>query len=206
MTSEWDSRLTEADRQAIAEVKERRGTAPAPELQDAASVEFAVKHVFDRDAVVSEKQLLAEALKHGLGSVTVEGVKREYARLPLLVEEQGGRRMVTTPDVLAEENRLVAFARDGRGTERPLGVPGRPLKRSWLNADQQRAIQHVLASRDRVMLIRGAAGTGKTTMMQEAVEAIEDGGHRVTVLAPSSTAARDVLREHFDDRIPWRCS
>ncbi len=33
--------------------------------------------------------------------------------------------------------------------------------------------------------------------MQEAVEAIEQAGHRVVMLAPSATAARDVLREHF---------
>ena len=102
--------------------------------------------------------------------------------------------MVTTPEVLAEEDRLAAFAREGRGTRRPLGIPGRPLRRDWLNAGQRRAVRHILSSRDRVILLRGAAGTGKTTLMQEAVEAIGEGGHQVVVLAPSAGASRDVLR------------
>ena len=56
-------------------------------------------------------------------------------------------------------------------------------------------MRHILGSRDRVTMIRGAAGTGKTTLMQEAVEHIEKGGHSVVVLATSSGASRDVLRE-----------
>jgi ATP-dependent exoDNAse (exonuclease V) alpha subunit len=69
------------------------------------------------------------------------------------------------------------------------------FKREWLNEGQQRAVQHVLTSRDRVILIRGAAGVGKTTMMQEAVEAIEAAGKRVFTFAPSADASRGTLRE-----------
>ena len=194
LTHEWDKRLTVPERQTILKARGRPGNVPAPERGDAASVEFAVRHVFEREAVVPEKRLLAEALKHGLGSVTVEGVRREYARRPLLVEERDGGRVVTTPEVLAEEDRLVAFAREGRGTRQPLGVAGRPLRRDWLNEGQRQAVRHILSSRDRVILLRGAAGTGKTTLMQEAVEAIGEGGRHVVVLAPSAGASRDVLR------------
>ena len=62
------------------------------------------------------------------------------------------------------------------------------------------AIQHVLESTDRVILIRGVAGTGKTTMMSEATEAIEARGKRVFTFAPSACASRGVLRqEGFKD-------
>jgi len=195
LTSEWDNRLTPEERQAIAGVRERRGSNAVPERRDAAAVDFAVRHVFEREAVVPEKRLLAEALKHGLGSVTVEGIGEEYARRQLLVEEQAGRRLVTTPEVLAVEDGLADFARSGRGCFRQLGDPNRPLARDWLNEGQRTAVRHILGSRDRVTLIRGAAGTGKTKLMQEAVEGIEEGGHQVVVLAPSAGASRGVLRE-----------
>lgn len=200
LTQEWLGRLAPAERQALTEAAAARQVPTRPEGMDARSVDFAVRHVFAKEAVVAEKRLLAEALKHGLGAVTVEGVRREYDRLPLLVEERDGRRMVTTAQVLAEEDRLVEFARSGRGTRQPLGLPGRPFQREWLNPGQRKAVEHILAVRDQVILIRGAAGTGKTTLMQEAVEAIREGGHDVVVLAPSSTASRDVLRgEGFQD-------
>ena len=200
LTREWDGRLRPPERQALLAAKEQGAANPAPERGDAAAVDFAIRHLFEREAVVPEKRLLAEAMKHGLGSVTVEGVRDEFARRPLLVEQRDGGRVVTTPEVLAEEDRLVAFARQGRGTRRALGVPGRPMRRDWLNAGQRRAVRHILSSRDRVILIRGAAGTGKTKLMQEAAEAIGEGGHKVVVLAPSAGASRDVLRgEGFKD-------
>jgi len=46
-----------------------------------------------------------------------------------------------------------------------------------------------------VILVRGAAGVGKTSMMQEAVEAIEANGSKVFTFAPSAAASRGVLRD-----------
>jgi len=88
LTREWDGRLTPPERKAILEARGRQGNGPVPERGDAAAVEFAVRHVFEREAVVPEKRLLAEALKHGLGTVTGEGIRHEYARRPLLVKER----------------------------------------------------------------------------------------------------------------------
>lgn len=191
LVREWTDRLAQADRERLAPAAVKP---PTPERADAAAVRFAVDHVFATTAVADEKKLLTEALRHGVGRASVAGVRREFARLQLPAVEQHGRRRVTTPEVLAEEGRMLAFARDGRGTARPLAAPERPLKRDWLNAGQRKAVRHVLTSRDRVVLVRGAAGTGKTTLMQEAVEAIRDAGKRVTVLAPSAAASRGVLR------------
>lgn len=195
LRGEWDNQLTSDERQAIEAVREGRGTHAAPVHQDDAAVKFAVQHLFEREAVVPEKKLLAEALKHGLGSVSVEGIKKAASSQHLLVEEQDGRLVVTTPEMLALEDRMAAFARSGRGTCQRLGDPEAPLKCQWLNDGQKAAVRHILGSWDRVVLLRGAAGTGKTTLMQEAVERIEEGGHRVVVLAPSATASRGVLRQ-----------
>jgi conjugative relaxase-like TrwC/TraI family protein len=195
LTREWLSRLTPQEGQAIDAVLSSRNASPPREWNHAAAVDFAVNHVFEREAVVPEKRLLTEALKHGLGTVTVEGVSHEYARKHLPVAEENGRRLVTTPEVLAVEDRLIAYARDGRGTCKPLGVPDRPLTREWLKGDQKVAVAHILGSRDRVMMVRGAAGAGKTTLLQEAAEGIAEGGHRLVVLAPSAGASRKTLRD-----------
>jgi len=63
-----------------------------------------------------------------------------------------------------------------------------------LNEQQVAAIRHVLSSSDQWIAIRGAAGTGKTTMMREAVSVVSAFAEReVAVFAPSS-AATEVLR------------
>ncbi len=83
---------------------------------------------------------------------------------------------------------------------KPLVTPSHKFKRDWLNASQRAAVRHILESHDRVILVRGAAGVGKTSLMQEAVEAIEAGGTKVVALAPTADASRGVLRsEGFKD-------
>ncbi|MCC6358745.1 MAG: relaxase domain-containing protein [Phycisphaerales bacterium] len=197
LRGEWMSRMSADELAALDGVKARLGAESLPE-DDRAGREaalHAIGHCFERSAVVPERKLLTEAMRRAVGKASPESVTRSLADEHLVVAERDGRRLATTRSVLEEETRMLAFARGGRGTCRPLGVPGHALQRDWLNADQRIAVRHILDSNDRVILVRGAAGTGKTTMMKEAVEGIEAGGKRVFVFAPSADASRGVLRE-----------
>jgi RecA/RadA recombinase len=144
--------------------------------------------------------LLAEALKRSYGEASVEATEGAVRRQELLVGEKEGRRFVTTPAVLSEEQRMLDYARDGRGACEPLAPGSHPFCRESLNDEQREAVKHILESRDRVVLVRGGAGTGKTTMMAEAVMAIQASGKKVFAFAPSADASRGVLREAgFED-------
>src|SRR5438552_17511614 len=107
---------------------------------------------------------VTEEMECGLGAVTVEVVTREVKDLPVVRGDGDGRKMVTTKLMVDMERRMIGFARDGRGRCRPMGDPDRPCSRDWFNEGQKAAVAHVLGSRDRVMMIRGVAGTGKTTL------------------------------------------
>jgi conjugative relaxase-like TrwC/TraI family protein len=193
----WWERLSDNEQSGIAETAKRLGTTPIREKADAAeqAAKLAVEHCFERKSVVPERTLLAEALKRSFGEAGVEATERAVRKQDIMIGEKEGRRFATTQTVLAEEQRMINFARDGRGACERLGNGGHAFKRDWLNNEQRQAVEHVLESTDRVILIRGAAGTGKTSMMSEAVEAIEAGGKRVFTFAPSADASRGVLRE-----------
>jgi conjugative relaxase-like TrwC/TraI family protein len=191
----WDARLTDKERQTLAAVHRRETKQARPEPGEGRSVDHAIEHCYVREAVVPERKLVTEALKRGIGAVTVENVTREVAKRPLIRSDVAGRPMATTKEMLALESKLVAFARDGRGRCRPLGDPDRPCSREWFNDGQKNAVRHVLGSRDRVMIIRGVAGTGKTTLEQEIGEALAEAGKPVVALAQSVKASREVLRQ-----------
>ncbi len=89
---------------------------------------------------------------------------------------------------------MIAFVREGRGKRAPLGRDDYRFERDWLNEQQKDAVRHVLASSDTVLGIAGGAGTGKSSLMEEAASAISQYGKQVFAFAPS-TGARDVLRE-----------
>ena len=194
LRKEWNARLSDVERQGLAAVHRREGAATKPGRGEGMAVDHAIEHSFVREAVVPERKLLTEALKRGIGAVTVEGVTREMGERPLIRSDVDGRQMATTKEMLGLESKLIEFARQGRGRCRPLGDPARPCSRDWFNDGQKAAVAHVLGSRDRVMIIRGVAGTGKTTLEQEIGEALAEAGRPVVAMA-QSVKARDVLRQ-----------
>jgi conjugative relaxase-like TrwC/TraI family protein len=194
---QWRARLSGDEQRALAKAADARHQGSIPEregvAQEAASL--AVEHCFERKSVVPERQLLTEALKRSVGHASVDRVLRAVSKQNLIIGERDRRRVATTAGVLAEEQSMIDFARNGRGTCAPLASGEYCFRREWLDVGQKKAVSHVLGSSDRVILLRGVAGTGKTTLMQEAVEGIEAGGKHVFTFAPSADASRRVLRE-----------
>jgi len=178
-------RLTADERQALGTLIGR----PSYESSERDAVRYAIGHHFERQSVVDERRLYESAIRYGIGSVTPESIQVEAKRQGLLVK--GGE--ATTRDVLAEERRIIDFAREGRGRFGPLkhDVPDAAFGDRTLSREQQGICRHVWDSRDQVILIRGAAGTGKTRTMRTAIDAID---RPVVVLAPSAQASRGVLR------------
>lgn len=194
LRSIWAARLDAGERATFDAVHRDPKPGPARGLPVGVALDYACRHLFERQSVVAERQLLGEMLRAGLGRFSLREAESALRTSDVIVRDYRGRRLATTRAVLAEEEGILAFARDGRGRCAALGMSRDSIRRDWLNAGQRAAVQHLLASPDRVMLLRGAAGSGKTTLMQEAVEAIERGGHRVFTFAPSADASRGVLR------------
>ena len=196
----WLARLTEAEKTLLAQAghQDAGGILPTP----AQAVAYALQHALERHSVVEETRVLTEALRYGVGAVTPEEARTALTQANALHIARDGRWMVTTPEVLAEERALCRFVRTTQGTCPALGGSYRAGQRlaehlpAHFSPGQRQAVRHVLTSFDRVMAIRGAAGTGKTTLMREAVQAIEGQGTRVLVVAPS-TGAVEVLRQDF---------
>ncbi|MGA8656268.1 MAG: MobF family relaxase, partial [Chthoniobacterales bacterium] len=188
----WDSLLTEDERRALS--AEAVKAAASKDLLDArAAQDLAIEEIFERSSTSSKRRLVAQALRRGIGSLSVPDAEHFGDRDARVL--QGKLNRVTTHTVAEEERRIITMVNAGKGALERLD----PLK-SWrpinphLNPQQQMAIHHLLGSSDQFVAIRGAAGTGKTTMMKEAVPTLAAFAERdVAVFAPSS-AATDVLR------------
>jgi len=209
---EWAARLSRNDRETIAGIERNRavGKGRNPMRKNAVTAEncldFAAAHSFERQSVTREANFLADALKFGVGEVTPESIEREFDNRKrngaILAARIGGSDHDTTPEVLEDELQMVSWARDGRGTKRALGqapecreAAHRELLSGGRHPDSRQiaAVEHVLSSQDRVMLIRGKAGTGKTSIMKAARDGIRAGGRDVHFFAPGAEASRGVL-------------
>jgi conjugative relaxase-like TrwC/TraI family protein len=95
LRKEWRARLTGRERQALASARCRKLPFARQSGGEEMVVDEAIAHCFARHAAVPERTLITEALKRGIGVVTVEDVTREVRRRPFLWSEVAGRRMVT---------------------------------------------------------------------------------------------------------------
>jgi conjugative relaxase-like TrwC/TraI family protein len=107
----------------------------------------------------------------------------------LLIEPTAAH--VTSPEVIAQEEAVIAWVLDAQLDE---PRPSPTVLRGDLDVVQHAAAQSV-AGHDRLAVIVGPAGAGKTTMLRAAVDDL--GGHRRDVfgLAPTAKAARVLERE-----------
>lgn len=187
----WNSRLTVHEREQIADTISRAKLGLNPKLEHAAdmAMSYAIGHHFERQSVVPVTTLEIAAMERSMGAGMPDDVERAARRQGLLVRDG----LATTKEVLAEEQRVIGFARGGRGSWRPLGATIEADVHGFegLSAQQQAAVRHIWQSTDRAILVRGGAGTGKTAMAKVAVAGIDK---PVIMLAPSADASRGVLR------------
>lgn len=193
----WKDRVTQGELEEMGRACRQTGAALAP-MSPGEALNYAAGHLFERNSVIDERSLISTALEYGLGRLKLEEVRAAFARQDYLRHTDAeGDVWVTTPALLAEERAVIGWAREGIGSCLPLGNPNRELNKEGtrLTPAQEKAARQLLASGDRVTVLSGVAGSGKTTMFREVVTAIEETGVKVMPLAPSADASRGVLRQ-----------
>lgn len=159
----------------------------------ATCINHAMLHCFERASVVTERHLQEMAYQSALGQtdVSLDDLTAALENDKRIIRiRQGSQTLCTTKEVLQEEKRMVTLARKSMGKLKPLRLDFLAKE----NDQQELAISEVLTSTNRVCIIRGAAGSGKTTLMRKAISLIEDTGKKVTVVAPTAAASRGVLK------------
>lgn len=158
-------------------------------------IDYALLHCFERASVVGERKILQTATEYAFGqqAIYLDDLTKEFkSDNRILHIAQGDKTLCTTKEVLTEEKRMVNLAQQGRNKLRPLclDIPEMDLK-----PQQAAAVRDILTTTNRVSIVRGGAGTGKTRLMQTAVRLIEQTGKKVFPLAPTAQASRGVLKD-----------
>ncbi len=167
--------------------------------QASESLQYAKEHLFERNSVVRDHELMTEALRHGRGQIDPGQL-----RGALELEQSQGSLIragdnLATRESLEREQRMIATVDRGIGRFERLGGEREfhPSKR--LREEQQRAAHQVLDSRDLAINLRGAAGTGKTATLHEIDRGLHDAGRDVVAVAPTRSAVEELRKVGFKD-------
>lgn len=195
----WDNRLTPGERELIANAKSSGGNSDSEQGKEIAkeAIEYSLSHHMERASTISEKRLLGEAIKRGIGEVDpaqiIEAFKERTDTMSM-TNKRNEEKIITTQKALDEEKKLIQYARNGRGNFEPINANFQP-KNDQLTEEQSQAVKHVLSSKDFISIISGGAGTGKTWSIKEVKAGVEEVGQRFHAFAPSADASRGVQRE-----------
>lgn len=167
--------------------------------QAMASLQYAKEHLFERNSVVREHELMTEALRHGRGRVDLGQL-----RGTLELEQTRGALLrngndVATRESLDREQRIIAAVNRGIGREDRLGGNRHFKSAEYLRPEQKQAVRQILDSGDFAINLRGAAGTGKTATLQEINRGLHESGREVLAVAPTRSAVEELHKVGFRD-------
>lgn len=199
----WREQMTDAEWDAL-QVVYRKEIVKEAAVTPSQAVDFAIAHLGEQQSAWPEREVKRVAMMRGLGDVTVDEIAAELPKHGLIVREINGRRMATTQALQAEEDYLVGIAARGQGTVVPVGMP-EELTRTLadgkrLNDGQWDIVTGLLNSPNRVNLVQGPAGAGKSWSLKKYDEAMRRQGERVTYLATTTDAVEVLQKDGFDKR------
>src|SRR5207244_880011 len=152
-------------------------------LSAAKAVRWAEEHLFDRNPVVLECQVWQEALGRARGESFSLSELSDFTRLRGYIREEKRPGEVTLRDVLLREWEIVQTAKEGVAACHPLVANPRPADPK-LDDEQRKTLDDLLSSTNAISVFRGGAGTGKSFVLSELVEQLQQAGRNVVVLAP----------------------
>ena len=161
------------------------------------AVLWAVEHLTERESVTSKFQIIAEGLNAGMGKVDRSGiseaVERQIATGNLVtLTEAGLQSQLTTPEILEMEREAIAAVERGRGGLAPVATF---IESPGLSAEQNEAVRLLTRTKSRHAILRGVAGSGKTTTLKAFNECLASSGQKPLYLAPTASAVKVIKQE-----------
>jgi ATP-dependent exoDNAse (exonuclease V) alpha subunit len=189
---EWRERLREKgiDTDALKEAAKERVDDPDHQAQPVTgedAVKSALQHLSERDTLVSETSILDEALKAGLGEVTLADVKKAMAEkaggMVSAGEQDRGEgkteAMFTTKSAIFREAEILQRAKDGQGKAEPIIA---------LSQDIQEVVSDVSFTQQEI-------NDGKRSYTDAAGSTGAGLGDQVSSLAEAGTLSSSRMRE-----------
>jgi len=170
-------------------------------------IKLAVEEVSDKQSAFTQEDILEYALKGSIGVYTADELKmaiKETKNVHHLGEDGKYKESYyTTEDIKRAEAEIIRYAEGGKG-KCEVSITHQRMKGHFdrikaegrnLTNGQKRAIEMICMTKDRVSLLQGDAGSGKSYAMGEVRRIMEAEGFMVRGFAPTGKATQELEKE-----------
>lgn len=160
-------------------------------------IEDAIESATAQQVAVSRPKLLQDCLRHSQAFYLPAKIEQVLDQSDELIPTEDGR--LTTQKAIHREQRILDAAHDGRDSQPALSTQEQVKEISQeknLNAGQTNGLLHLATSTDRITLLQGNAGVGKTYTLSAFKDVLnETTQSNLRGLAPSAAAAEILEQE-----------
>ena len=196
------NQLSKEERASLEAIRDaaKGATAPLPPIlrEDCdQAVEWSLAHLTERQSVITRHELEAEALNSALGYVDAQGIseatERFMAKCTLVsLTDNGLQSLLSTHEVLAMEQESIAAIDRGRWGFKPVATF---IKSPDLSKEQNEAVRTLTENCSRHAILRGVAGSGKTTTLKHFNDCLTTCSKKPIYLAPTAAAVKVLKKE-----------
>lgn len=160
------------------------------------AVDYAIHHFSEREAVFTHKELMSVAIQQVLGDIKPDILKKvsqtmETAGILFRIQRNDGT-FWTTVDTIKTEKEILSLAMQDKGKLQPI-AESEISNQVGLSSEQKATLQSILQSQDRVLVIQGRAGTGKTTLMASLADVLtKNTDYTLQSIAPTHKAVHEL--------------
>lgn len=170
---------------------------PRPSMSAKRAIDFALKHLMERESVVTEQNIVRHAMRHSRGRATPDEIWAALKdRDDIMRKTIAGKRCVTTKEAIREEKRMIDFAKNGRNQMPPLGAMPVSLSAFKLSATDREVLRGLMDSRDRVTLLKMTGASFRPEILRAAWQGVNQGGSRLMVFGANAAASRDLEKKY----------
>ena len=160
-------------------------------------IEDAIESTTAQQVAVSRSKLLQDCLRHAQAFYSPAEIEQALDQSKELIPIEDGR--LTTQSAIYREQRILDAANDGRDSQPALSTQAQVQaisKEKNLNAAQTDGLLHLATSTDRITLLQGNAGVGKTYTLSVFKEVLDESAQsKLRGLAPSAAAVEVLGQE-----------
>lgn len=165
------------------------------------AVAAAIKDLTNKEAVVSENELLSKSLDYSVGKADIETVRKAIAENKEIIRLT--EKDYTTKEMIGLEKQIEKRMKAGINSVKAVtnnnnvGMAVKSYEKKnaiALNDEQVNAVKTMLTTSDRYTIIQGSAGTGKTTLLNVTNQIAKENGYEIIAISFQGKAADEMAK------------